>query len=110
MSSVISATRSAPRDGRSDSADGPAALSLTVAISAQLLSRWDVFFLTAGAEQRAQEDLSRNGRLIKARSIRKLCDAIERDLRDSTRSDSPLSAEDAGDRLGGLSIAEVLNE
>ena len=68
------------------------------------------FFLTAAAEERAQR------RFVEERAIdqgaafaQTLADMIERDLRDSTRSDSPLKA--AADAVvidsSGLSIAEV---
>jgi cytidylate kinase len=68
------------------------------------------FFLTAGAEERAQR------RFVEERAVdqraayaQTLVDMIERDLRDSTRSDSPLKA--AADAVvidsSGLSIAEV---
>lgn len=68
------------------------------------------FFLTAGAEERAQR------RFVEERAVdqsaaysQTLVDMIERDLRDSTRSDSPLkAAEDAVVMdSSGLSIAEV---
>jgi cytidylate kinase len=68
------------------------------------------FFLTAAAEERAQR------RFVEERAVdqgaafaQTLADMIERDLRDSTRSDSPLKA--AADAVvidsSGLSIAEV---
>ena len=68
------------------------------------------FFLTAGAEERAQRRFVEERALDQGAAFAQtLADMIERDLRDSTRSDSPLKA--AADAVvidsSGLSIAEV---